>query len=116
MGYSDGSFKGNEKVSRYEAFSLLGIIVGDNVGSKIKVETIEEPSKPVNQPAKVTNTTKPAQQQNVAQKQEKPVVKTTVKNDSQASKLEQQLKDKYDGLTFQQRIEMRKNQFLRGER
>ena len=111
MGYSDGSFKGQEKVSRYEAFSLLGIIVGDNVGSKIKIETIEEPSKPVNQPAKVTNTTKPVQQQKVEQKEEKPVVKPTVKNNSQASKLEQQLKDKYDGLTFQQRIEMRKNQF-----
>ena len=114
MGYSDGSFKGKEKVSRYEAFSLLGIIVGDNVGSKIKVETVEEPSEPVVTKPVVTTkpTTKPVEQAKPQKEVKKPEYsKATVKDSSNASKLEQQLRDKYDGLTFQQRIEMRKSQF-----
>ena len=117
MGYSDGSFKGKEKVSRYEAFSLLGIIVGDNVSSKIKVEKVEEPVKPVKQTVVTTNKVpEKVEQQKVPEKQEKPVrqvkqEKPLVQDGSKASKLEQQLRDKYEGLTFQQRIEMRKNQF-----
>ncbi len=117
MGYSDGSFKGNEKVSRYEAFSLLGIIVGDNVGSKIKVQTIEKPVQPTVQPVKTTPTTThtTVEQNTTQQPKVAPKAQTTkpsyYKDDTKASKLEQQLRDKYDGLTFQQRIEMRKSQF-----
>ncbi len=111
MGYSDGNFKGKEKVSRYEAFSLLGIIVGDNVGSKIKVETVEQP---VKQTVETTEKVpEKVEQQKVPEKQVKQVKqeKPLVQDGSKASKLEQQLRNKYEGLTFQQRIEMRKNQF-----
>ena len=114
MGYADGSFKGNEKVSRYEAFSLLGIIVGDNVGSKIKVQTVEEVAQPTVQPVKTTTQPK-VETTNTQQPKVTPKAQTTkpsyYKDDTKASKLEQQLRDKYDGLTFQQRIEMRKSQF-----
>ena len=110
MGYSDGSFKGNEKISRYEAFSLLGIIVGDNVGTKIKVQTVEKPVQPAVQPTQTKVEDTSMQQPKVT-----PKTQTTkpnyYKDDSKATKLEQQLRDKYDGLTFQQRIEMRKSQF-----
>ena len=113
MGYSDGKCKGKERVSRYEAFSLLGIIVGDNVGTKIKVEKVE------NAPASTTTSKPVVKENNVAKPQTtKTPSKTNVTSTKQqttestkASKLEQQLKDKYDGLTFQQRIELRKSQF-----
>ena len=111
MGYSDGSFKGNEKVSRYETFSLLGILVGDNVGSKIKVEKV------VNTPVPETTEQTPVEEkvvvkeQKAAPKAEQKTIKYDIKDSTKASKLEQQLRDKYDGLTFQQRIEIRKKQF-----
>ena len=111
MGYSDGSFKGNEKVSRYETFSLLGILVGDNVGTKIKVEKV------VNAPVPETTEQTPVEEkvvvkeQKTAPKAEQKTITYDVKDSTKASKLEQQLRTKYDGLTFQQRIEMRKKQF-----
>ena len=116
MGYSDGSFKGNEKVSRYETFSLLGILVGDNVGTKIKVEKVV--NTPVAEtPAKTTQEKPVVKEQKVqvekktAPKAEQKTITYDVKDSTKASKLEQQLRAKYDGLTFQQRIEMRKKQF-----
>ena len=109
MGYSDGSFKGNEKVSRYETFSLLGILVGDNVGTKIKVDTVVNTTETSAEPVKEEVVTEPVSK--VEQKSEPKSIKYDLKDSSKASKLEQQLRDKYDGLTFQQRIEKRKKQF-----
>ena len=62
MGYSDSSFKGKEKVSRYETFSLLGIIVGDNVGTKIKVESPVETPKVAEKPVQDNKTVKVKEQ------------------------------------------------------
>lgn len=42
MGYADSNFKGAEKVSRFEAFSLLETIVGENVPTKLKVKATEK--------------------------------------------------------------------------
>ncbi len=113
MGYSDGNFKGKEKVSRYETFSLFGIIVGDNVGTKIKVEKVE--NTPVTQTETVKEEVVKEQEPKTEAKAETKVEQKTItydtKDSTKASKLEQQLRDKYDGLTFQQRIEMRKKQF-----
>ena len=112
MGYSDSSFKGKEKVSRYETFSLLGIIVGDNVGTKIKVETTEETPKVAEKPVQTTKVEKVEKvEQPKAKAKAKVEVKESQKESTKATKLEQQLRDKYDGLTFQQRIELRKSQF-----
>ncbi len=110
MGYSDGSFKGNEKVSRYETFSLLGILVGDNVGSKIKVEKVVNTPVP-EATAKTTEEKVVVKEKKPASKSEQKTIKYDIKDSTKASKLEQQLRDKYDGLTFQQRIEIRKKQF-----
>ncbi len=115
MGYSDSSFKGKEKVSRYETFSLLGIIVGDNVGTKIKVESPVETPKVAEKPVQDNKTVKVKEQKAEpkveAKVETKDAAKEAKKESTKASKLEQQLKDKYDGLTFQQRIELRKSQF-----
>ena len=110
MGYSDSSFKGNEKVSRYETFSLLGILVGDNVGSKIKVEKVVNTPVP-EAPVKTTEEKVVVKEKKTAPKTEQKTIKYDIKDSTKASKLEQQLRDKYDGLTFQQRIEIRKKQF-----
>lgn len=116
MGYSDGSFKGNEKVSRYETFSLLGILVGDNVGSKIKVEKavktpVSETSAETTEVKAEVKEQKPQIENKTAPKAEQKTIKYDIKDSKKANKMEQQLRDKYDGLTFQQRIEMRKKQF-----
>ena len=116
MGYSDGSFKGNEKVSRYETFSLLGILVGDNVGSKIKVEKVvktpvQETTNKTTKEKVVVKEQKPQIENKTAPKAEQKTIKYDINDSTKASKMEQQLRDKYDGLTFQQRIEMRKKQF-----
>lgn len=38
MGYADNTFKGEEKVSRYEVMGLLNTIVGDNVSTRLKIK------------------------------------------------------------------------------
>lgn len=108
MGYPDGSFKGTEKVSRYEAFNFLNIIVGDNVGTRIKITTVDESQMPAFQPA-VENKT--AQNAKVNKAKANNTAKAQAEATTKASKLEQQLSDKYDGLSFRERIEMRKAQF-----
>ena len=142
MGYSDGNFKGEEKVSRYEAFNLLNIIVGDAVSSRIKITTINVDEIPALQPAVEKNAeeksdnksdieadTKVEVKQEKAQVQEspkqeteitkveesktQPVAKAETKASIQAEKLEQQLRQKYSGMSFQERMELRKAQFRR---
>ena len=142
MGYSDGNFKGEEKVSRYEAFNLLNIIVGDAVSSRIKITTINVDEIPALQPAIEKNAeeksdnksdteadTKVEVKQEKAQVQEspkqeteitkveesktQPVAKAETKASIQAEKLEQQLRQKYSGMSFQERMELRKAQFRR---
>lgn len=115
MGYPDGSFKGNEKVSRYEAFNLLNIIVGDNVGTRIKITTFENSQIPALQPAENKDASEVKTQKSAETKKVESGKDTTAQAaaTTKASKLEQQLSDKYDGLSFKERIEMRKAQFQR---
>ncbi len=111
MGYSDSSLRGEERVSRFEALNLLGIIVGDNVGSKIKIQTIEEP---VVQNEIVIQNEKPVETQKVKKQQSaKKVINKNInyKDPAVASVIEKQINKEYEGLSFLERIELRKNQF-----
>lgn len=111
MGYPDGSFKGTEKVSRYEAFNLLNIIVGDNVGTRIKITTVDNSKIPALQPAVEKDATpKTVKQEPQKTEAAKPATAQSEAT-TKASKLEQQLSEKYEGLSFRERIEMRKAQF-----
>lgn len=105
MGYADGSFKGHEKVSRYEALNLLGIIVGNNVDTKIKVETVEE--RPTETAPTYHEPEVNTSHEDILKKLEN---KPDYRDSTQATRLEQQLKNKYNGLSFQERIEMRKKE------
>lgn len=126
MGYSDGTFKGSEKVSRYEAFNLLSVIIGNNVGSKIKITTIDADKVPALQPAE--DRAEEKQIDNKKDISEKPQVKQPKTNKTEERKselapkstnkdydlatiLERQMNKKYSGLTFLERMELRKAQF-----
>ena len=110
LGYPDGSFKGDERISRYEALNLLGIIVGENVSPKIKIQTIEEVDEPAEKDKEeIVVTPMIKKQLNVTDKIN--AKKNLYKDSKLASKLEQQLSKEYEGLSFLERIEMRKNQF-----